>query len=455
MDNNCGIYNTGASGAGILPRTGGEGSCGYGASIKSAVAALLLLCAAASAYSPLGLQYPLGTPDLAVTGAAAGIGGSGTAVIEEYFGTVLNPANAAIGKRSVFSALVSLDMVNIDDNGKNSSVSGYAPKLLSLIIPIGVAGNLGFSMQRRYDANLNFYTADTLELDNDKYNFKTASIELTRRGGLTAWQAGWAYRFVNGLSLGLLYERLYYNLESRDVFESTFRYNLESGPTTYRSNVVETITRNFASDGIRFGMQVPVHEKVTLGAAAEYILPGSENGRTAREYIRSDSEEPLKWSEGKYSVNLPSSFNMGAAYRPDERWLFAADAHTTFWEMYENDLDADAKEVQHVYGVSGGVRFIPAVNKLTADYWQTINYSAGLRYSTMPYVKNLNNETEEGAYEIGFTLGAGLPIPSDGGMVDIIVDIGRRTDSRYNGYSENTVKIQLGINGGRNWFQRE
>jgi hypothetical protein len=429
--------------------------------MKTVTTAITLLCLTAAAQSPLGLQYPLGIPDLAVTGSAAAMGGSGTAVAEEFIGTSLNPANAAIGTRSAFSAMVSFDITHISDNGASSTVSGYTPKLLSLILPVGAAGNLAFSMQRRYDANLNFYTTTALA---DVSGPHTATIKLNRTGGLTAWQGGWAYRFRNGLGLGLLYERLYFNRESREVFESTFRYNLDNGlatfPVTFRSSVTETEHSNFASDGIRFGMQVPVSERFTLGAAAEYILPG--NGTVRREYVRLDATTPIETSEGTFSVNLPPSINFGAAYAHDERWLFAADVHATLWELYEND--SESHNTQRVYGVSAGARFIPSTNKLSAQYWEKIHYSAGLRYSSLPYDNTpwhfrrpdlTNRDRNLGAHDYGFTLGVGLPIPNDGGMVDIVFDIGRRTDARHPGYSENVIKFQLGINGGRNWFQNE
>jgi hypothetical protein len=417
---------------------------------KSVITAVLLFCVTAFAQSPLGLRYPLGIPDLALTGAAAAMGGSGAAVAEEFWGTSLNPANAAIGERSAFSALVSLDMTTVEDKGASGTVSGYAPKLLSLIIPIGKAGNVGFSMQKRYDANLNFYTTERLTGDDD-YDYKTNTIEFSRKGGLTAWQAGWAYRFRSGLGVGILYERLYFNRESRDVFESVFGYHLESGDVTYRAGIATTETAHFASDGIRFGMQIPVHSKVTLGMAAEYILPGSDNGLLTREYIRTDAAStPLESTERSYSVTLPPSINIGAAYAANDRWLFAADAHSTLWEAYENSLDTN--KTARVYGISAGARFVPAPNRLSAEYWEKIHYSAGLRYTTLPHYG-----TSGGAREFAFSIGAGLPIQNDGGIVDIVIDIGRRTDDRYKDqkYGENIVKIQLGINGGRNWFQRE
>jgi hypothetical protein len=411
--------------------------------MKKAVFAILLLCAAVGAQSPLSLRYPLGIPDNAVSGVAAAMAGSGTAVVDEYLGTSLNPANAAIGERSAFSALVSFSMVNISDDSGSSSVSGYMPKLISLIIPIGRAGNIAFSMQQRYDANLNYYTTNTEKLGNATI---TNRVELQNIGGLTAWQGGWAFRFKNGWSLGLLYERLFYNMNSSDAFESTLAYELNEGAPSFTSRTYGEIASNFASDGIRFGTQLPLHEKVTFGAAVEYIFPGSDNGAMTRIYHTSSADT----TERNYSVNLPPSINAGVAYRPNDRWLVALDfLNVTLWEGYENS--AEPRAAQTTYGVSAGACFVPAANVLSSAYWEKIRYSAGLRYATLPH----DGPAAGGAQEYSISIGAGLPIPNESGVVDLVFDIGRRTDARFEGYAENIIKFQLGINGGRRCFQKE
>jgi len=407
----------------------------------------VIFCAALSigAQSPLGLTYPLGAPDLAVSGVSAAMGNGGTAVVDEYMGTSVNPANAAVGGRSVFSALISYDITNIGDNGASATVSGYMPKLLSLIIPAGRAGNLGFSMQRRYDANLNFYTANTRTID--EWTSNAATVEIRRTGGLTAWQAGWAYRFGNGVGLGLIYERLFFNLNSRNVFESTLSYNAGDGqPKQYQTVVIDSVIAAFASNGLRFGMQIPVHEKVTLGFAGEYAFTGGGAETGGRRYDR----DPIPNGYSKsFSVALPPSMSIGAAYKLDDHWLFAADAHSVWWEYYENDSKTGGAE--RCFGLSLGARHIPAANILSAKYWEKINYGAGVRYATLPN----NKEDSDRASEYALSAGAGLPIPRDGGMVDIVISFGRRSDPKYRNYEENIVKLQLGLNGGRNWFQKD
>jgi len=409
---------------------------------KTLVTALIFFAAlSAGAQSPLGLNYPLGAPDLAVSGASAALGGGGTAAVDEYMGVSQNPANAAVGNRSVFSALISYDITNIYDDGASSGVSGYMPKLLSLILPVGGAGNVVFAMQKRYDANLNFYTRDVKKMvDIDTTATHTTAIEVRRKGGLSAWQAGWAYRFGNGVSLGLIYERLFFNRDSRDIFESELSYKLASGTTSYADSTHNNVTTEFANNSLRFGAQIPVHEKVTLGFAGEYPFPGQGNGSVN---VNGDTSS--------LSVTLPPAMIIGAAYALDAHWLFIADAYSTLWEFYENnDFPGSSPKPDRDFGISVGARYIPAANILSSKYWEKVHYSAGFRYATLPNDKSLDR-----AQEYALSVGAGLPIPRDGGMVDIVLSYGKRSDPRYRKYEENIVKLQLGLNGGRDWFQKD
>ncbi|MDR2592586.1 MAG: hypothetical protein LBC59_07250 [Chitinispirillales bacterium] len=421
---------------------------------KTLVATLIFFAALrVGAQSPLGLNYPLGVPDLAVAGVSAGLGGGGMAAVEEYMGASLNPANAAVGNRSIFSALISYDLVSVSDNGAFSEVSGYMPKLLSIILPAGWAGNLIFAMQKRYDANLNFYTTRIYTLEPTAMTIHTPNIEIRRKGGLSSWQAGWAYRFGNGVGLGLIYERLFFNLDSRHLRESVLSYRLDDGWESYATTVTDSVIAGFSSNAFRFGMQIPVHEKVTLGFAGEYTLPGRKNGSEAGGYRRSDDTATLGPYNNKFSVTLPPSMSIGAAYKHSDNWLFVADANTVMWNFYERSYENGpdtAIKPENELGISVGTRYIPAANILSSKYWEKIHYGVGARYATLP-----NSKGRDRAHEYAFSVGAGLPIPSDGGMVDIVVSFGKRSDPKYSKYEESVVKLQLGLNGSRNWFQKD
>ncbi|MDR3013493.1 MAG: hypothetical protein LBU70_09855 [Chitinispirillales bacterium] len=410
---------------------------------KSVLAALIFYMAVSAQQSPLGSRYPFGIPDLAVTGSAAALGGGGAAVAEEQMGICLNPANAAIGSRAAFSAMVSFDLTNISGDGGSSWIHGYSPQLMSLIIPFGRAGNAAFSMQQQYNANLNFGPDTTID------GYKTDIITLHRTGGVTAWQAGWAYRFRSGFGVGILYEHLFFNSDSRDIFVTRFSDERMINQMTIGENTVTSLS----AGGIRLGMQIPVHERVMLGVAAAGIFHGKDNGtemfmRSYRDNTYASTQ--FSWDvqeESVFSSSLPSSFNIGAAYKPDDRWLFAADAYMTLWGLWDDaDTHFDSRDLRSTtLGISAGARFIPAANLLSSTYVEKIHYSTGLRYTSLPGTS---------AHEYALYLGTGLPIANDGGLIDVVLSFGQRIDTQLSKYSENIFKIQLGINGGRSWFHR-
>jgi len=83
-----------------------------------------------------------------------------------------------------------------------------------------------------------------------------------------------------------------------------------------------------------------------------------------------------------------------------------------------------------------GGQFIPAPNLLTPKYWETINYRAGFRYSQLPL---------KTSSEFALTLGAGLPIGKGSGMFDVALELGKRSDTGYPGYSENFLNVISGF----------
>jgi len=58
------------------------------------------------------------------------------------------------------------------------------------------------------------------------------------------------------------------------------------------------------------------------------------------------------------------------------------------------------------------------------------------------------------ASEFGITLGAGFPIQQAGGLFDVSVELGRRSDSRFDNFREDFLHLQFGINGGRKWTSK-
>ncbi|MFP4163117.1 MAG: hypothetical protein ACLFQB_01010 [Chitinispirillaceae bacterium] len=404
--------------------------------MKKAVISLLVLFVTAGAQSPLGLHFPVGMPVQTVTGFSSSMSGSGTGVRNEKLGLSLNPANMAMRNRSAFSSLISFDFIQAKESGTSDVASEYSPRMLSLVIPAGFAGNLGFAIQKSSDAAVDFLN-EKVVTDNE-YGYDERYIGITRTGGMTSFEGGWGYQFGNGPSFGVTYKRVYFNLSSSSVFGSVLKNYADSSESTYENTLSDGTEKSYSSNGFRMGVLVPLG-KLSVGLAGEYMF--YNEGNMSHTYQKVDTTET---TSSDFHMHLPPSLTAGIGYEPDEKWLMAADLHATLWERYQTDLEI-TRPLRRAYRVSAGARFIPAPNQLAAKYWEKMHYRAGISYNQFP---------ADGAQEYALSLGAGLPIENDGGLIDIIFELGRRTDSRYSDYSENVFRMQLGINGGRNWFKK-
>jgi hypothetical protein len=167
--------------------------------------------------------------------------------------------------------------------------------------------------------------------------------------------------------------------------------------------------------------------------AAEAVAYSGDTIGTAR--IRLDSET--------FTLQPPPGFSGGVAWQITEEWLAACDADVTVWSSYDaEDMLMHGALRNYATGVNLGAQYVPAPDVLQPKYWETINYRAGARFTQLPAAD---------AWEFGLNIGAGLPLPAGGGLVDLTVEYGRRYDDNYSDLSEEFVRVGFGINGGRKW----
>jgi hypothetical protein len=139
----------------------------------------------AFAQSPFSFQSPIGLPSQHATGPSQAIGGCGAGVASDYFGMADNPGNLGAMTRSSFSALASIDLLSIVEDGENTRHANLSPSLLSFAFPLRQAGTFGFSLDRRSDARLSHRSRDAINAGGDTLDFG-----ISKNGGLTAWLDG-------------------------------------------------------------------------------------------------------------------------------------------------------------------------------------------------------------------------------------------------------------------------
>jgi hypothetical protein len=341
-----------------------------------------------------------------------------------------NPANLGSIQKTVYSSLVSFDFLNIKDRTDDRTTNHvtFVPHQLAFGLPLGVAGVVGISFDKRYETAVRYRdrlrpfgtslgTVDSLEL------------ALARDGGLKAWQVGWGHSVGKWAQLGLSYERVYFLLEEARIRKA---YG------TFTSASTDSVWVAFRGNAVRAGVMVPLGDLV-IGCHGEYFFRGQA---AFRRMIYSDAPSPEPAE--RMSLQFPPMLSAGVSYRFTPQWTTALDLDITLWDKYPAPAALIGAPTDNAVTVSSGAQFIPAPDVLTPKYWEIIQYRAGWRFSRLP-VPSMS--------EWALTLGTGLPLPRGGGLFDIVIEYGQRYDSDYDDLAEEFLRIALGISGGRKWVK--
>lgn len=384
-----------------------------------------------SAQSILSLNYPFGQPISPNTGITKSFGGAGVALKNDYSIMALNPANLGTIDKTLFSSLASGDFLNLYDHELKSNFFTFVPQLISFAIPFGQAGTLGFSIEKRSNAQAFLSTHVEPSSSDVLAGITSADLQLLRSGGTTAWQIGWGSAIRKLVYLGLSYERLYSVVDS-------IRYTVIRTPTK-DYNSFDSTTMVWRGNGLRLGAIVPF-KKFNIGISGEYFFT-SPLELTAGVYHQNSTTPVFEQTISGDSLRLPPVLRIGTSLMPNPSWTGVADLSMTLWKYYRNRRVSATNE-DPTLSVNGGVQYIPAPNLLVPRYWEIMQYRLGGRYSQL---------TPDMA-EAAIVLGTGFPLKR-GGLLDIIVEYGRRFDERYTDFTEEFIYFGLGINGGHKWIK--
>ena len=211
-------------------------------------------------------------------------------------------------------------------------------------------------------------------------------------------------------------------------------------PPTIRQGAfpcVDTTRYSSEGNGLRAGILIPI-KKVTIGMNGEYVFNGAGTAGFSRtgivDSVDSIYNSILRLARlspcilPRVSVGSPSAL-FPMAFR---RFLKPDFLEFAFVRTADQRHTLLPYLVHNTVSVSGGAQFIPAPNMLMPQYWQIMQYRAGIRYSQLP---------DGVSSESAVTVGIGLPLLSGGGILDLDAEFGRRTDTRFSGYAENFLTV--------------
>ncbi|MBD3391169.1 MAG: hypothetical protein GF418_03865 [Chitinivibrionales bacterium] len=393
------------------------------------MAALLTACGGAQGFSNIAATFPFGLPLNASSGAAINMGGAAAGVLNDHNVLLDNPANLGAITKTAFSGLLVLDGMRITQGGRHSNHVAVSPRQISFAFPLGLAGVVALSIQKETDATVRFFT-DSVRLSTSGF---FGRLGYHKSGGLTAWRAGWGRSIAGKAYVGAAYERLYLDIRSTKVIDLN----------NYPANSTRDSTQvGFRGHGLHLGLMVPI-AKATIGVAGRYVFKNDVESIQGQFRLNEESALPGSRMKQKSTLRIPPQGVLGVSYDFSPRWLAAMDLGVVGWREYSSHgilADAD-RDYAVSYGIGG--RFIPAPRLLAPKYWETMHYRLGFRYAQLP---------RESAREVSLAAGVGFPVKG-GGLLDLVVNLGRRTDDAYDDYREDFVQINFGINGGRKWIR--
>ena len=430
----------------------------------------LILKASVWGQSILSSSYPFGLPLRSLSGTALCMGGTSAGIPNDHHVMLTNPGNLGTINTTAFSSLLLIDYLRIKDNDLYTDHLNAVPRQISFALPFGIAGTAAFSLSKNTDVTLKYRQGKTRITPGDPLYPKYYRISHDSQGGTTNWQAGWGRAFGKYINVGLAYQRSYFLLNStkledyiysKIVHDTTFLPDTNIIDTiTSREEVIREITERdsshyvFRGNAIRVGLMGTLKD-LSIGLAVNYYFKSELSYKNA--IYNEVNSEPISSSaatNAKIVMQPPPSIAMGLSYTISQRWLIGADLHLDMWKYYTLEIDTFSAKTQEMIRknisdiaddntitVSSGFSFIPAPNLLVPKYWETIHYRGGIRYSQLPGKKSS---------EISGSLGFGFPL-SGNGLLDLGLEIGKRTHDNYSNYEERFLQVIIGINGGRKW----
>lgn len=376
------------------------------------------------------------------------LGGLGVALSPNNTLNPMNPASLSALTMTAFETGVVGTAFSLSDNIQTQEYFSSALAYLSLGFPI--AKGLGISVGllpytfQGYETSQNFVVEEV----------GGYSINHSGFGGLNKAYANLGMKVHKNLSVGASVAMIFGSLgQKRDLsFDNTDFLNRRDISTLY--------IRDYVFD---FGAQFKKfinEKKLVLGAtlSPQAALKGTEDS-----FIHTyDVLGSIEYTRDTFNIfynssaelTLPTSYILGVAYEKENHWLISGEYDFKEWSQlsFFNSTNTNQRNKSEV---RLGGWWIPKAQDIH-NYWNTIQYRAGISYST----GFLSISTfEEGAgmtdiTDINFSFGLGLPMRRTKTTANIGVQMGRRGTKENNLVKEEYIKLLATFTFNDKWFTK-
>lgn len=224
-----------------------------------------------------------------------------------------------------------------------------------------------------------------------------------------------------------------------------------TAPNTFNSRIREEVSvHDFAFNaGIQYKARLSENWSMAVGGTYElgssvsadrYLLSYTYEASNTGEILK-DTIQFLNGESGE--ITLPSSLGAGISFTSD-KWIIALDARSRSWsELTSFELSDSLKDnIQ----VAAGVQFIPdkfAVN----DFFRSMRYRGGIRYTTSQYPTLLDNMDE-----VGISFGFGIPLRQSLSTINAGVELSQRGSTHPGMLRERFIRFNFAVSLNDRWF---
>ena len=403
-------------------------------------------------------QFGLGLLSDQSQGANRGMGGVGIALRNGNRVNSLNPASysAVDSLTMVFDASISGQITNFKEGGRKLNANNA--NLEYAVAAFRLAPHFGASVGLLPFSNIGYNYSSTFAINDVTGSgvANTTTIETHNgTGGLHQAYLGLGWRVFKQLSIGANFSYLWGSYDKNVTAQSS---------DAYVSTVTKIYSASVSSYKLDFGLQweqaLPNNNFVTLGATAGL---GHKLGADPICVIANTDTQlgtsSIDTLTAKDALELPMSMGAGLSWRHSNKYVIAVDYTLQKWGKIGMPVSGGSNGA-YQYAVKDGLlldRHKIAVggewtpNAYSRKYYNRMSYRLGASMAT-PYCK-VNGV--DGPKEYSVSAGFGLPVTNNYNNRSVINISGQWARQSLPGMiTENTFRINIGINFNERWFAK-
>lgn len=437
---------------------------------------VLGVSAQTNTYSPYS-YYGLG--EMAPKGAiySQTMGGISQGLNGYTFANTANPASYVANQWVNFEFNAFGKLQTLHDTAGHYDYKTFNFSRLSLSFPLGKKKNAGMSF------GLAPYSSANYKIGRAYAAPIQFSDTFSGVGGINQVYLGAAYKLNSTFSVGANAHYLFGDLKTRratvfpnDTFTNyfyqsesivrglTFDIGIQATHHIPRKQHVKIHLKDSAhsyrtelrNDTLRFTWGITMSPGATLNVTRDVFAATFKEFYKYNTYgiVPKDTVQYAVGESGK--IKMPGSLSIGFALSHQwkvtahsSNFMVGADFETANWTSYRNFGKADSLQRTNTIRIGG--YYLPMKSDRT-DYFNFIEYRAGVYFSQTPIVIRGNTIQEYGA-----TFGMGLPLKGKRNFskVNIGLEAGRRGTLKDNLSTDTYIKLSVGMNLiSDQWFQR-